>query len=119
MLRGDVFAIALRRRRRHAWSDMDRPTLDERLPALYRQILGVASELERQGRRGDGLRARRRAAQAYASWDERAERKLTGLLEDARRRHLAPTPEALPARLRGRLRRSAGDASGSVVQTST
>jgi hypothetical protein len=98
---------------------MDHPTLDERLPALYREILASVTELERLGRRAEGLRARRRAAREYMTWDERAERRLVALLEDVHRRLRAPsTREELPARLRSRLRRSVRPGSGSAVQPS-
>lgn len=99
---------------------MDRPTLDERLPALYREILVAVSELERRDRRAEALRARRRAAREYTTWDERAERRLLALLEDVRRRLRAPSDrDELSARLRSRLRRAAGSGSGSAVQTSS
>lgn len=117
MTRGDIFAIAFRAGPPHAWSDMDRPPLDERLPAVYRQILEVACELERQRRRPEALRARRLAAREYTTWDERAERRLNALLDETRRRlHPDTRPEGLPGRVRGRLRRSAR--SGSLVQPS-
>ena len=98
---------------------MDRPTLDERLPELYREILAAVTELERRGRRAEALRARRRAAREYTTWDERAERRLLALLEDVRRRLRTPsTRDELPARLRSRLRRAVRPGSGSAVQPS-
>ena len=98
---------------------MDHPTLDERLPALYREILAAVTELEHRGRRAEALGARRRAAREYTTWDERAERRLLALLEDVRRRLQAPsTRDELPARLRSRLRRVARPGSGSAVQPS-
>ena len=117
MARGDVCAIAGGDAPAHASRDMDRPPLDERLPAVYRLILEAASELERRGRRPEALRARRRAARLYTTWDDRAERRLTVLLEDTRRRLRPDTrPAGLPGRFRGRLRRAAR--SGSLVQPS-
>lgn len=99
---------------------MDRPTLDERLPALYREILASVTELERLGRRAEALRARRRAAREYTTWDERAERRLLALLEDVRRRLRAPSDrDELSERLRSRLRRAARSRSGSAVQPSS
>jgi hypothetical protein len=97
------------------WS-MDGPTLDERLPALYRQILDAASELEGCGLRAEALRARRRAALDYRTWDERSERRLRSLLVAIRHRlDGPPRGQGRGSRLRVRLGR---ERAGSAVQPS-
>jgi hypothetical protein len=63
-----------------------RPTRAETLPALYRAILDAIGELERRGLRSDAARARVAASQAYAVWDEAAERRLNRLHESLIRR---------------------------------
>lgn len=116
----DELAIAWRGTGGHASPEMDHPARAERLPELYRAILDAVSELEHQGQRLEARHIRLRATRAYATWDERAERRLTAILEDARR---TIDPSARPERSRGRLRawlaqrRRAG--SSSLVQPST
>jgi hypothetical protein len=88
-------------------------TRAERLPDLYRAILDAVSELERDGRRGPAMRARRRATRAYATWNERAERRLEAILEDARR---DIAPDAGRPGLRARLRLRGRAASRSLVR---
>jgi hypothetical protein len=61
------------------------------LPAKYRAILELAGELERRGRRDEGGRLRRDAADAYTVWDERGERRLDRLAADANRKLLGAT----------------------------
>ncbi|HYM84756.1 MAG TPA: hypothetical protein VEY67_11455 [Candidatus Dormibacteraeota bacterium] len=97
---------------------MDAPTLDARLPVLYRRILDAATELEGRGQRAEALRIRRRAARHYMTWDERSERRLTGILEEASRR-VGPVEgrDGIAGRVRGRLRRTA--TSGPTVQQTT
>jgi hypothetical protein len=97
-------------------SVMDAPTLDERLPALYRRILDAVSELEARGLRAEALHARRRAARDYQTWDERSERRLLGLLAHLRQRlDGPPRGEGRAFRLRPRLGR---ERAGSAVQPS-
>lgn len=56
------------------------------LPALYRRILDAVAELERAGRRDLAAELRRRAVATYSrSWDARAHRRLTEILERCNR----------------------------------
>lgn len=69
----------------------------ERLPALYRSILDAVADLERRGERARAARARRDAVRMYATWDERAERKMIRLEADLRRALARPsTKRRLP-----------------------
>jgi hypothetical protein len=59
-------------------------TSADSLPELYRAVLDAATELERRGERREAGEVRRRAVEAYAVWDEAAERRLIRLLQRAR-----------------------------------
>lgn len=65
---------------------MDPTSPAQELPALYRAILDRVAELEAAGERATAGRVRREATAAYSrAWDERARRRLLGLLRDADR----------------------------------
>jgi hypothetical protein len=72
------------------------PSAAESLPALYRAILDVIADLERQGRRVEAVRIRAQAAAVYSrAWDDSGRRRLTQLhtrawrlLEGADDRHV-------------------------------
>lgn len=65
---------------------MEPKTPAEELPALYRAILDRVAELEAGGDRAAARHVRREATMAYSrAWDERARRRLLGLLREAGR----------------------------------
>ena len=61
---------------------MDPNSLAEVLPALYRANLDRVAELEEEGRRTEAAKIRSDATQIYSrAWDEKARRRLEGLLK--------------------------------------
>lgn len=89
-----------RERGRASFPSMGTSTPAEELPALYRAILDRVAELEAAGERSEAARVRRQATAAYSrAWDDRARRRLTGLLRAAEQ------PTALERRLGRGLRR--------------
>jgi hypothetical protein len=79
---------------------MGTPTPAEEMPALYRAILDRVAELEAAGERSEAARVRRLATDAYSrAWDDRARRRLLGLLR------AAEAPTALQRRVGRSLRR--------------
>jgi hypothetical protein len=79
--------------------------MDEKVPAMefpgmYRSVLDVVAELEREGRRPDASRVRAQATRTYSgAWDARGLRRLEKLHRDALRT-LGQTRDARPTDLR-------------------